>query len=147
MGDAVMLPSETAAAPGDIVVSTDETLQADRLNVFNDSSTTNDTGVLQAIDFRDNGFLNLGEADGSRTAINLSGLGMSGDKDVEISDTQIITISGGITFDDIEVTELLLGKGADNLTINDTSKQSFRNCYTGSSSTKGFARSLIWKSP
>ena len=122
---AVVLPTEFAAAPKDIDVNTDETQQADRLNVFNDSSVSDDTGEMNAIELR-NDVIKLGNEDLSDDIrpTNLSGLGMSGDLIVDISEEQDgsgnTLFPGGITFDDIEVTEILLGQGNDTFTINDT---------------------------
>lgn len=122
---AVMLPTETTAAPKDIAVNTDETKQADRLNVFNDSSTADDKGWMSSVELN-NEVVKLGDA------INLSGLGMRPGSDgrstslaVDISEAQDgsgnITIPGGITFDDIEITEVLLGQGNDTFNIDATS--------------------------
>jgi Ca2+-binding RTX toxin-like protein len=130
---AVMLPTELTALPLDVDVLTDETEQADRLNVFNDSSTADDTGWMTAVELR-NDLIKLGDADQTNDVrpINLSGLGMRPGADgrstpltVDISETQdgseTITIHGGITFDDIEITEILLGQGNDAFNIDATS--------------------------
>jgi Ca2+-binding RTX toxin-like protein len=131
---AVVLPTEFAAAPKDIEVNTDETQQADRLNVFNDSSVSDDFGIMEATELR-NAVIKLGNEDltDNIQPINLSGLGMhadpitglSTDLTIDISEEQDgrgnITFPGGITFDDIEVTEILLGQGNDTFIINDTS--------------------------
>src|SRR5690606_33376506 len=120
-------------APKDISVATDETKQADRLNVFNDSSTADDIGWMTATELR-NDVIKLGDADPTNDVrpINLSGLGMrpgtdgrSTDLVIDISEAQDgsgnITIPGGITFDDIEITEVLLGQGNDTWNIAATS--------------------------
>ena len=132
---AVMLPAEFTLAPINIEVNTDETQQADRLNVFNDSSVKDDKGWLSAVELR-NDVVKLGNP------VNLSGLGMSpitaGEAtaillegmsrplSVDISDAQdgsgVVDFPGGITFDDIEITEILLGQGNDTLTVNATSQ-------------------------
>ncbi|MFO7963509.1 MAG: Calx-beta domain-containing protein [Desulfobacterales bacterium] len=130
---AVMLPTEFTAPPIDVAVLTDETHQADRLNVFNDSSTADDIGWMSAVELR-NDVIKLGDADDTNTVqpINLSGLGMRPDTDgrstgldVDISEDQdgsmIVTFPGGITFDDIEITEILLGQGNDTFNIAATS--------------------------
>ena len=43
---AVMLPTESTDLPKDIEINTDETQQADRLQVFNDSSVADDKACL-----------------------------------------------------------------------------------------------------
>ena len=130
---AVMLPTEQTAMPIDVSVTTDETQQADRLNVFNDSSTSDDQGWMTAIELR-NDVIKLGDTDISNSVrpVNLSGLGMRPGSDgrstsliVDTSEAQDgsgnITIPGGITFDDIEITEILLGQGNDQFHIAATS--------------------------
>jgi hypothetical protein len=130
---AVMLPTESTAMPKDITVLTDEAKQADRLNVFNDSSVADDKGWLTAVELR-NDVVKLGDADLTNNVrpINLSGLGMRPGADgkstglvVDISDAQDgsgnTTFPGGITFDDIEITEVLLGQGKDTFNIAATS--------------------------
>jgi Ca2+-binding RTX toxin-like protein len=122
---AVMLPTEATGLPKDISVLTDETQQADRLNVFNDSSTADDIGWMEATTL-DNDVVKLG------APINISGLGMRPGLDgrstsltVDISEDQggsnLVTFWGGITFDDIEITEIMLGQGNDTFTIDATS--------------------------
>jgi Ca2+-binding RTX toxin-like protein len=128
---AVMLPTEITALPIDVVTVTDEAEQADRLNVFNDSSTADDIGWMEATTL-DNPIVTLD------APINITGLGMNPGEDgrsksltVDISDEQLgdvpgnqdnlITFLGGITFDDIEITEIMLGQGNDTFTIAATS--------------------------
>jgi hypothetical protein len=80
-----------------------DTTSIDRLNVFNDGSVSNDVGTL--------------------TGTNLSGLGISGPLMQNIgtdSSPQFITILGGITYQDVEILDVLLGQGNDNLTVNST---------------------------
>ncbi|MGC9326354.1 MAG: calcium-binding protein, partial [Candidatus Hinthialibacter sp.] len=130
---AVMLPTESTDTPINISVNTDETKQADRLNIFNDSSAADDSGWLSGVELR-NDFIKLGNENQTDEVrpINLSGLGMRPDGDgkslslnVDISEEQdgsnVITIPGGVTFDDIEITEILLGQGNDAMNIDATS--------------------------
>jgi Ca2+-binding RTX toxin-like protein len=95
----------------------EESEQIDVLNVFNDASKTNDVGGLERAAF-ENDLITLGDP------LNLSGLNMAGDLTVDISEAQdgsnLQTIIGGITFDDMEIFDLMLGKGNDMLTIRDT---------------------------
>jgi Ca2+-binding RTX toxin-like protein len=125
---AVMLPTEFTEAPLDLVIEGDESQRADRLNVFNDSSVSHDRGELRAIELR-NDVVKLGDEDPTNDIrpMNLSGFGMSTGLTIDISEAQlgldpdlIIDFPGGITFDDIEVTEILLGKGNDRLDIVDS---------------------------
>jgi Ca2+-binding RTX toxin-like protein len=123
---AVMLPTEATGLPKDISVLTDETQQADRLNVFNDSSTADDQGWMTSVELSN-------EVVSLDNAINISGLGMrpgvdgkSTGMDVDISENpdvyhDWVTFPGGITFDDIEITEIMLGQGNDTFTIDATS--------------------------
>jgi len=124
---AVMLPTESAVDPIEVQLDVDETLQADRLNVFNDSSHTDDTGVLRETTLS-NDLIVLGDSDNGVKPLNLSGLNMGGSLTVDISESEqgelpnLITIAGGITFDDIEITEIMLGEGNDRLDIQATSR-------------------------
>jgi Ca2+-binding RTX toxin-like protein len=123
---AVMLPAESTELPIDISINTDETQQADRLNVFNDSSTADDQGSMTAMELR-NEVVKLGDEDMTNNVrpINLSGLGMGTGLTVDISEAQDgsmeRTFPGGITFDDIEITEVMLGQGNDTFNIAATS--------------------------
>jgi hypothetical protein len=128
---AVMLPTEFTEAPLDLVIEGDESQRADRLNVFNDSSVSHDRGELRAIELR-NDVVKLGDEDPTNDIrpMNLSGFGMSTGLTIDISEAQlgldpdlIIDFPGGITFDDIEVTEILLGKGNDRLDIVDSNNR------------------------
>jgi Ca2+-binding RTX toxin-like protein len=122
---AVMLPTEETLLPTDVPAVTDEAKQADRLNVFNDSSTADDIGWMEATTL-DNPIVTLD------APINITGLGMNPDADgrsksliVDISEEQNgseeYEFLGGITFDDIEITEIMLGQGNDTFTIAATS--------------------------
>jgi hypothetical protein len=125
---AVMLPYESTATPIPVDVLTDETERADTIRVFNDSSTSDDSGLLSWQYLR-NDIVKLGDPDNGIDPVNLSGLGMGDGLVVDISNAQdgsnLITFPGGITFDDIEVTEILLGKGNDVFEIEATSAGTF----------------------
>ncbi|GAM62156.1 hypothetical protein JCM19232_5120 [Vibrio ishigakensis] len=81
---AVMLPSETDTELPVKNIEVSEVLQTDVLNVFNDGSQENDSGVL--------------------SDTSLTGLGMG----------------EGIEYKDLEVVELFLGQGDDNVVVTDT---------------------------
>src|SRR5262249_545745 len=87
-----------------------------RLNVFNDASVANDVGLLSPLTVQNpNG--------ATVVATNLSGLGIAGPLTQNIgtpTKPQFITTPGGITLQDIEVLDVLLGQGNDNFTINTT---------------------------
>ncbi|HSC16539.1 MAG TPA: hypothetical protein VLI71_15540 [Gammaproteobacteria bacterium] len=128
---AVMLPTESTAPPKGVSVDTDETKQADRLHVFNDSSVADDIGVLSEVP--DAAVTEMADIVILRDPMNLSGLGMRPGADglstsltVDISEAQdgsnTVTFPGGITFDDIEITEILLGQGNDDFTVTATSR-------------------------
>jgi len=124
---AVMLPTESTALPKAIDLNIDETKQADRLNVFNDSSRADDKGWLDEVT-PDSNAQSIIKLD---NAYNISGLGMRTGVDgrstsltLDISDDQsgtFATFFGGITFDDIEVTDIMLGQGNDTFNISATS--------------------------
>ncbi|MEL7400685.1 MAG: hypothetical protein AAFN68_08965, partial [Pseudomonadota bacterium] len=118
----VLLPTESADVAIPPTVLTDETQQADRLNVFNDGSRADDSGILAKATLDDN----LDELIVlSDDALNLSGLGMGGEQTFDLSEAQdnakLLTIEGGITIDDIEVTEVMLGSGNDTFQVDATS--------------------------
>src|SRR6185503_5833690 len=128
---AIMLPTESTAPPKGVSVDTDETKQADRLVVFNDSSAADDIGRLSEVSDAD--VTEMADIVILRDPMNLSGLGMrpgagglSTSLTVDISEAQdgsnLVTFPGGITFDDIEITEVLLGQGNDNFTVTATSR-------------------------
>ncbi len=116
--DPVALPTELAAGAKPLEVDTDETRQSDRLFVFNDSSRADDTGSLTATTLA-NSVVTLSNPR------NLFIDGMGGPLQVDVSEAQdgseIVGFEGGITFDDIEVTEVLLGEGNDTFTVDATS--------------------------
>ena len=72
---AVVLPNERTELPVSLTITTDETKQADRLNVFNDSSTADDIGWMQAPTIDPN----FGQIIQLSAPINITGLGMNPD--------------------------------------------------------------------
>ena len=71
----------------------------DRLNVFDDGSVANNVGTL--------------------TGTNLSGLGIAGPITQDVGNPgqpQLVTTPGGITYQDVEILDVLLGQGDDTLT-------------------------------
>jgi hypothetical protein len=108
---AITLPNETDPDLPVIVVSNDETQNIDTLNLHNDSSVFDDTGIMNRVIF-----------DGTER-VNVSGLGMGGNLTLNTG-TEAVPIPksflGGITYRDIEVAEVLLGQGNDTFTVNGT---------------------------
>ena len=103
LAQAVMLPTETDEPLPVQDVATDESVQTDVLNVFNDGSIQADTGSL--------------------SADNISGLGMGGDLTLNrgtASVPDLVTYIGGINYAGIEVVDLLLGQDDDTFTVEST---------------------------
>ncbi|WP_261842146.1 LEPR-XLL domain-containing protein [Aliamphritea ceti] len=84
LSKAVMLPTETDGELSIVNISLDETQQTDTLNVFNDGSIQNDTGVL--------------------TATTITGLGMPAGKGIEYRDIEVIDTLLGTGNDTFTVT-------------------------------------------
>lgn len=108
--NAVMLPTERDSGPRDITVVIDETQQTDRVFLHNDTSVAVDAGFMS----------NIVDANGiSRTLINGLGMGTGtltfneGTPDAPIYKTY----DRGVSFQQIEVTEVLLGQGDDSFTV------------------------------
>ena len=110
---AIMLPGETDVALPVIGGSVSEDTLVDTLNVHNDSSASDDIGVM------DRGLWFDGDA---ATSTNISGLGLSGDVtfSTDYFPDGAKTFAGGITYRNVEVAEVLLGQGDDSFTIHDT---------------------------
>ncbi|MCA8884705.1 MAG: hypothetical protein KDA50_13305 [Rhodobacteraceae bacterium] len=101
---AILLPGETDAPLNDVNIIFDETTGIDRVNVYNDSSDTDETvtitgtnvffeGMNQAIQFTET------QSDGS---------------------TSTVTFDAGITYGDVEILEVLNGRGDDTVLIEST---------------------------
>ncbi|EMI55710.1 calcium-binding protein [Rhodopirellula sallentina] len=116
---AIMLPQETSFDVDRGVDPTDENTQTDRLEVYNDASRTDDSLTV--------------------TDTNISGLGM-GTTPVTIEgedgepDT---TLPAGINYSDLEVVEILLGSGNDNILVNSTSPGTITVIHGGGNTELG----------
>jgi hypothetical protein len=109
--EAVMLPTEQTAPPLGVVVNVDESQQTDTLNVYNDSSVSDDSGLLSF------------NEDITHPGYTLSGLDMGVDLTVnEGTDTipNMVTYSGGITYSAVEILDVLLGTGHDTFEVSHT---------------------------
>ncbi|UUZ54423.1 hypothetical protein LP419_39750 [Massilia sp. H-1] len=96
-----------------VTANVDENTLIDTLNVHNDSSVSNDTGVMGNGAWFDGDVVN---------STNISGLGLSSSVvfGTDYFPGGARTYSGGITYRNVEVAEVLLGQGDDNFTVNDT---------------------------
>ena len=108
--NAVMLPTERDSGPLDITIIIDETQQTDRVFIHNDTSVAVDSGFMR----------NIVDVNGiSRTLVNGLGMGTGtltfneGTPDAP----DFKTYDRGISFQQIEVTEVLLGQGNDQFTV------------------------------
>ena len=97
---AVKLPTETDAPLPNPVASTDDTGSVDTLNIFNDGSGANDVGTL--------------------TGSNLFLNGMGGNLHFVDGQGRAHDFTGGVNYLNVETIEVMLGRGNDDLTINDT---------------------------
>lgn len=100
----ISLPTERDIALPNISIPEDEDLKTDRLFIFNGGSAAEQAGIL--------------------TESNLSGFGL-GSKDLElVSGTSInpkkTTYAHGITYEQFEIVELMLGQADDELNIHST---------------------------
>jgi Ca2+-binding RTX toxin-like protein len=118
----VMLPGETNQVSvsdfGDPnSASALESNDIDVLNVFHTDNSDSDSGRMfyRTVDAAGHTVRNAGLA--------LTGFEMGGDKSVDEGTSiapSIIYYGGGITYNGFEIVEVLLGKGSESLTINDT---------------------------
>ncbi|MFK8111404.1 MAG: hypothetical protein AB8B91_04360, partial [Rubripirellula sp.] len=104
---AVMLPTESPAAPDPLNDFTNEAVQTDTLLVFNDASSA-EASITP-------------ESALTVTPTNLSGINM-GTSDISYTDDfgSLITIPAGINYYDLEVVEVMLGSGNDIINVNGT---------------------------
>ncbi|SLN60007.1 Bifunctional hemolysin/adenylate cyclase precursor [Roseovarius gaetbuli] len=110
---AIILPTELdiPLTPPEVPeVGTD----VDRVNVFNDSSDAPDTGVL--------------------TAGNLSGLGMGGELPLNQGTEEaemFVTYAGGITYTNMDIFEVMLGRNNDTFTVEGTAEGTITAIHGG----------------
>jgi hypothetical protein len=123
---AVMLPSETDSPLS--VVGTDNNFaaQTDTVNVFNDGSASNDTGHLgyavNSTGLASNFGVQPGTVDltsfGNISGDNLGiSLSIDGGKSQSPS---VATFDGGVTYNGVEVVDVMLGVGNDTFTVDNT---------------------------
>jgi hypothetical protein len=121
----VRLPTETDVALPVLVVTTDETLQTDTLNVFNDGSREADTGALDLVSAAHALALEeIYEKTLSRTDFgHISGLGMGGPLTYDFgtaSQPRSRTFAAGIAYHEMEVVDIRLGTNDDRFTVHTT---------------------------
>jgi len=115
----VMLPTESddeAEPEGESVVTgtSVDSGGVDVLNIFNDdSNAVHLDGLL--VDSNLRGTSEIAEGQTGLTHNNLSGLGMGDDLTLDLGDD--VTFGGGITFGDVEIVEIMLGKGSETVDI------------------------------
>ncbi len=116
----VTLPGELNPDLPEVVIVVDESAMTDTLNVYNDSSVSDDTGVMSTLLLHTDYSV---KADGTVSATLISGLGMGTDlvvnKGTEAA-PDLFTYKGGIAYTNLEVAEVLLGTGNDTFTVTGT---------------------------
>ncbi|SHL67163.1 hypothetical protein SAMN05444414_1269 [Roseovarius marisflavi] len=110
---AIILPTEldTPLTPPDVP---EPGVEVDRVNVFNDSSEEPDTGVL--------------------SASNLSGLGMGGELPLNQGTEEVkipVTNAGGITYTNMDIFEVMLGRNDDTFTVEGTAEGTITAIHGG----------------
>ncbi|MCP4887379.1 MAG: hypothetical protein GY904_12290, partial [Planctomycetaceae bacterium] len=116
----LMLPTETDAPRPDIAVFDNESEQTDTLNIYNDDSAFNGADNAAFV--------------GTLTADRLSGLEMGGDLTLEAGTPDEKKFAGGITYDQFEVIDILLGNGNDIFNIEGTADDAITVVHGGGGS-------------
>jgi len=115
--EAVMLPTEHDDDLTSVDITIDESIQTDTLNVFNDGSVSDDSGVM--------------------TENNISGLGMGSSLTLNRGTDaapDYVTYAGGISYAGFENIEVMLGKGDDNFVIDSTLAETITTVHGGGGS-------------
>ncbi len=102
--DAILLPGETDSDLFDVDINFDETTGIDRLNVYNDASNSDETVTITST----NVFF-----EGMNEGLEFEELQSDGT-------TSTVRFDAGITYGDIEILEVLNGRGNDDITIEST---------------------------
>ncbi len=111
---AVILPTETDVPPTQPEPDTDETGDIDRVNVFSDGTSADTSGRL--------------------TADNISGLGMGGELTLDTGEPGApnpVTYAGGITYTDMDIVEVMLGRGNDTFVVESTAQGAITAIHGG----------------
>ena len=121
----IRLPTETDDPLPVRVTVGDESIQTDRLNVFNDGSLAPDTGTLGAISSDEAAALAkvYDRAISAAEFGQIGGLDMGGPLTLDYGTAgahDFRTFSRGIAYHDIEIVDVLLGRNADTFTVDAT---------------------------
>ncbi|WP_298261961.1 LEPR-XLL domain-containing protein [uncultured Litoreibacter sp.] len=111
---AVILPTEFDIPPTQPTPSTDDTGDVDRVNVFSDGTSEQTIGTL--------------------TSNNISGLGMGGSLTIDQGEDGIenlVTYAGGITYQGMDIVEVMLGRGNDIFTVESTAEGTITAIHGG----------------
>ncbi len=111
---AVILPTEFDIAPTQPTPSTDDTGDVDRVNVFSDGTSEQTIGTL--------------------TSNNISGLGMGGSLTIDQGEDGIenlVSYAGGITYEGMDIVEVMLGRGDDIFTVESTAEGTITAIHGG----------------
>gem|GEM_PF-4232680 len=119
------LPTETDVPLPVLTINVDESLQTDTLNVFNDGSVSADTGTLGPISASQPNALQTvyGHPVTSTEFGSITGLGMSTGLSLDFGTPghpDVRPFDGGITYHDIEVVDVLLGRNNDHFNVAQT---------------------------
>ena len=120
---AVMLPTERDTALPIVNLQNAESTNTDTLNIYNDGSITHDRGTLgKATEASGLAALFGGDAADVKLADygNISGLNMGGNMSLDfgtVGAPDVRRFDGGITYHNVEVIDLLLGRGNDTFTV------------------------------
>ena len=111
---AVILPTEFDVPPTQPAQPTDDTGDVDRVNVFSDGTSEQTIGTL--------------------TSNNISGLGMGGSLTIDQGEDGIenlVTYAGGITYEGMDIVEVMLGRGNDIFTVDSTAEGTITAIHGG----------------
>jgi Ca2+-binding RTX toxin-like protein/Ca2+-binding EF-hand superfamily protein len=124
IAEPVMLPGEVNDVSGQNNPSFNESDDIDTLNVFHTDNSDADIGALS---YR---MMDVNSKDIANPGLALTGFEMGGDIAVEEGTTaspMTVYYGGGITYNGFEIVEVLLGKGNETLTVNDTGDRDAKN--------------------
>ncbi|MEH6737785.1 MAG: hypothetical protein V7695_04455, partial [Sulfitobacter sp.] len=116
ISNAVMLPTESDPGPIALDIGTDETIQNDRVNIFNDGDVTGAPGRMTTTNLP-----------GGEEALLIDGLGMGSgvntfDEGDILTGPILVDYAKGITIQTVEIVDLLLGSGDDVFEVLDTNR-------------------------
>jgi len=107
----VMLPTESVPGPIELEIVTDETEQNDRVNIFNDTDVTGAAGYMTTTTLPDGT---------ERLLVNGLGMGtgtVDFDESIAQDGSEIVSYAQGITMNNVEIVDVLLGAADDDFTV------------------------------